>query len=402
VNHAVMTALLTAHSSYARRIDVALLAVAFGDALHRAGLPVTPERSGRFAAAVGLLSPSSLDELYWAGRITLLTDHAQVDAFDRVFGQVFRGLVDPADTRGDPTAPPLTRSPDGDGPRARPGGAASAGAAQAGGAGTADTDARDVAVGTASREERLATTDFAELDPLELAALQQLMRRFRVEPPMRAGRRPQRHRHGTRIDLRATLQHSHRTGGDPVEQVRRRRRRRPRRLVVLLDISGSMEPYARAYAQFLHAAAAGSPGRAEVFAFATRLTRLTRALRVTDPQLALRRAATAAPDWKGGTRIGEALKAFLDGYGRRGVARGAVVVIVSDGWERDDPALLGEQMARLRRLAHRIVWINPRRADARYEPLTGGMAAALPHCDTVVSGHSVEALGEVVAAIAAG
>ena len=141
--------------------------------------------------------------------------------------------------------------------------------------------------------------------------------------------------------------------------------------------------------------------RAEVFTFATRLTRLTRALRVAQPQVALARASAAAPDWSGGTRIGEAVKQFLDDYGRRGVARGAVVVIVSDGWERDDPALLGEQLGRLRRLAHRVVWVNPRRADPRYEPLTGGMAAALPHCDAFVSGHTLRALDEVIEAVAA-
>ena len=380
---------------------MALLAVAFGDALHRAGLPVTPERSGRFAAAVRLLTPTSLDELYWAGRVTLLTEHAQLDVFDRVFGQVFRGLVDPADQRGDPTAPPVTRLPDEGGPSARPGGSAPSGTPRTGAAGAADGDGRDVPVGTASREERLASTDFADLDAAELADLRRLMRRLRLEPPLRPGRRHRRHHHGDRIDLRATLQRSHRSGGDPVEQVRRRRRRRPRRLVVLLDISGSMEPYARAYAQFLHAATATGAQRTEVFAFATRLTRLTRVLRVSDPSLALRRAAAAAPDWKGGTRIGEALKVFLDTYGRRGVARGAVVVIVSDGWERDGPALLGEQMARLRRLAARVVWVNPRRADDRYEPLAGGMAAALPYCDALVSGHTAVALEEVVAAIAA-
>jgi uncharacterized protein with von Willebrand factor type A (vWA) domain len=159
-----------------------------------------------------------------------------------------------------------------------------------------------------------------------------------------------------------------------------------------------MEPYARAYVQFLHATVGVS--RAEVFTFATRLTRLTKALAVTQPRLAIARASAAAPDWRGGTRIGDALKSFLDAYGRRGLARGAVVVIVSDGWERDDPELLGEQMARLSRLAHRIVWVNPRTADTRYQPLAGGMAAALPHCDAVVSGHTLVALNELVATIA--
>jgi uncharacterized protein len=172
---------------------------------------------------------------------------------------------------------------------------------------------------------------------------------------------------------------------------------RTRRLVVLCDISGSMEAYARAYVQFLHASTATS--RAEVFTFATRLTRLTKALVGTQPQLALTRASMAAPDWRGGTRIGAAVKTFLDDYGRRGLARGAVVVVLSDGWERDDPAVLGEQMARLHRLAHRVIWVNPRSADPSFAPLAGGMSAALPYCDEFLSGHSLAALGDVVDAI---
>ncbi len=160
-----------------------------------------------------------------------------------------------------------------------------------------------------------------------------------------------------------------------------------------------MEPYARAYLQLLHSAVGGA--KAEAFVFATRLTRLTRALQTRDPDLALRQAGQAAPDWSGGTRIGMAIQRFLDEHGRRGMARGAIVVIVSDGWERGDPEHLGEQMARLRRLAHRIVWINPRSANPLYEPLVGGIAAALPHIDTFVSGHSVAALDEVLEAIAA-
>jgi uncharacterized protein len=171
-------------------------------------------------------------------------------------------------------------------------------------------------------------------------------------------------------------------------------------MVMLCDISGSMEPYARAYLQFL-TSAAGSGPNAEAFAFATRLTRLTRALRSRSPERAIQRAAAAAPDRSSGTRIGDALKAFNDRHGRRGMARGAVVVILSDGWERGEPALVAREMARLSRLAHRIVWVNPRVSASGFSPQAGGMAAALPHCDALVSGHSLEALGEVAEAIAA-
>ena len=201
--------------------------------------------------------------------------------------------------------------------------------------------------------------------------------------------------------MRRTLRGSMRTAGDPIRLARRRRRVVPRRVVMLCDISGSMEPYARAYLQFL-TCAAGSGPNAEAFVFATRLTRLTRALRSRSPERAIQRAAAAAPDWSSGTRIGDALKSFNDRHGRRGMARGALVVILSDGWERGDPALVAREMERLSRLAYRIVWVNPRVGASEFSPQAGGMAAALPHCDALVSGHSLEALEEVVEAIAAG
>jgi uncharacterized protein with von Willebrand factor type A (vWA) domain len=166
---------------------------------------------------------------------------------------------------------------------------------------------------------------------------------------------------------------------------------------MLADISGSMEPYARAYLQLMHCAAGGA--NAEPFVFATRLTRLTRQLRIRNPNVALQRAAASAPDWAGGTRLGDALKAFNDGWGRRGLARGAVLLIVSDGWDSGDPAVVGEQMARLARLAHSVVWVNPRKQSDDYRPLVGGMAAALPHIDEFVSGHSLEAMYDVLRAI---
>jgi uncharacterized protein with von Willebrand factor type A (vWA) domain len=170
--------------------------------------------------------------------------------------------------------------------------------------------------------------------------------------------------------------------------------------VLLCDVSGSMEAFTRVYVTLLQTAVTGA--RAEAFVFATRLTRLTRQLAVRDPDLALARAAAAPPDWAGGTRLAAAVGRFVADHGRRGLARGAVVVVLSDGWSQDDPAAVAEAMGRLRRLAHRIVWVNPRRAAPGYEPLVGGMAAALPFCDAFVSGHSVAALEEVAAAIREG
>jgi uncharacterized protein with von Willebrand factor type A (vWA) domain len=198
--------------------------------------------------------------------------------------------------------------------------------------------------------------------------------------------------------MRSTLRQARRTGGDAFRLIARAPRQRPRRLVVLCDISGSMESYARAMIQLLYCAAGGAG--AEVFSFATRLTRLTQALAASQPWLALQQAGQAAPDWLGGTRIGAALREFNDGYGRRGMARGAIVVIISDGWDTGDPELLRREMERLSLVAFRIVWVNPRTKSAAYEPLAAGMAAAWPHCDAVVSGHSLAAIDQLAAALA--
>ena len=256
----------------------------------------------------------------------------------------------------------------------------------------------EVPTALASDEELLGRKSFDALEPHELAQLYRLMSRLELETPRRRTRRYERRRRGERIDLRRTLRSSLRTGGDPSRLARRRRRVARRRLVLLCDISGSMEPYARAYLQFL-TCAAGSGPNAEAFVFATRLTRLTRALASRNPELAIRRAAAAAPDWSSGTRIGDALREFNDRHGRRGMARGAVVVILSDGWERGDPLLVGREMERLARLAHRIVWVNPRVGAGGFSVQSGGMVAALPYCDALVSGHSFQALGEVAEAI---
>ena len=216
--------------------------------------------------------------------------------------------------------------------------------------------------------------------------------------PLRRSRREHPSARGRRTDLRSTLRHARRTGGHPLRLARRAPALRPRQLIVLCDISGSMEPYARAMLQLLYCAAGGA--EAEVFTFATRLTRLTGALAHMAPEQALRRAGQAAPDWMGGTRIGASLKEFNDTVGRPGLARGAVVVIISDGWDTGEPAVLRREMQRLSRVAHHIIWVNPRTKSEQYRPLAGGMAAAWPYCDAVLSAHSVDALHELTAALA--
>ncbi|MDD7937238.1 VWA domain-containing protein [Actinomycetospora lutea] len=377
--------------------DLATVAARLTGALRAAGVPVGVGQAARFAAATVAAAPASTGELYWVARVTLLADTAAQAVFDAVFAAVFAtgpdGVEDPADARGDPHGPPAVS-----GVPTRSGVAGTArGTPEGPGSGTPDGAPHAVPTAAAAAE-RLGGRDFAELSAAELAELRVAMRRFRVATPPRPSRRFRSSSRGTAVDLRTTLRRARRTGGHPVDLARRARRVRPRRLVVLCDISGSMEPYARALLQMLWCARVAT--RAEVFTFATRLTRVTPAL-TRRPEIALTRAGALAPDWSSGSRIGASIGEFSRRWGRRGMARGAVVLVVSDGWDTGDPAELGREMARLRRVAHRIVWANPRTARPGYRPLAGGIAAAWPSCDAVVSAHRLDALDELLAALRA-
>jgi uncharacterized protein with von Willebrand factor type A (vWA) domain len=389
-------------------LDLPPLVGALSRRLHDAGVPVTPGRSIDFARALTLVRPITRRRLYWTARAVFVSDPVQVEAFDAVFFSIFgsraagdeakleevQTVASPADDR--PRSDHKSTPRDDVDEIARTSLLSSAGEQDE----AEDPAEIEVPLALASVEEQLGHKSFDALAPHELAQLYRLMSRLELATPLRRTRRYEKGRHGERLDMRRTLRASLRTGGHPIRLARRHRRVARRRLVLLCDISGSMEPYARAYLQFL-ASAAGSGPNAEAFVFATRLTRLTRALAARNPELAIQRAAAAAPDWSSGTRIGDALREFNDRHGRRGMARGAVVVILSDGWERGDPQLVGREMERLARLAHRIVWVNPRVGAEDFSVQSGGMVAALPHCDAFVSGHSFAALGEVVEAIGA-
>jgi uncharacterized protein len=385
--------------------DLAVVSARFGAALRAAGLPVGPDRCERFTRAIILARPATTAQLRWCARTTLAGDRGQIELLDRVFDAVFGGLGDdPADERGDPNnRDQNSGDPVAAGAPSRRSGIAGGGSPQADGtvgrrAAEPRPDESTVEIpGLASAVERLASRDFGELTAEELVLLRTVMSRLRLATPPRRVRRTRPVAGARRIDLRATLRRAHRTGGDPQHLVYQARRQRPRRLVALCDISGSMEPYARAMLQLLYCAA---DTRAEVFVFATRLTRLTRMLARSRPGPAMERAGRAAPDWSGGTRIGAALAEFNRRYGRPGLARGAVLLVISDGWETGDPAQLGREMARLSRLAYRIVWVNPRTASPAYRPLVGGMAAAWPYCDAVVSAHRLSAVDDLLAALA--
>jgi len=392
-------------------LDLPALVGAFSQRLHAAGVPVTPTQSEQYARSLRLTKPESRRQLYFTTRAIFVTGFQQVAAFNRVFAEVFgTGGKRPDDLEVELEAAPPSESMDSEAPeqdQKEPQESAGGQDAQSMNAGSGEDEEEDedaeevlVPVAQASEDEVLSEKNFSALDATELAALYRIMVRLQLATPERRTRRKKHGRRGEHIDMRRTLRRSLHTGGDPIELARKRRRVHPRRLVLLCDISGSMEPYARAYLQFLHAARATGP-YAEAFVFATRLTRLTRQLAGRNPQRAIRRATEATPDWSSGTRIGDALKTFNDRYGRRGMARGSVVVILSDGWERGDPALVGREMQRLARLAYRIVWVNPRVVATDFAPRAGGLVAALPYCDALVSGHSLKALDEVADAIAA-
>ena len=406
--------------------DLALIAARLGAELRDAGVPADPGRCERFARAVPLARPATQYELYLCALATFASGPEQTETVRRVFSDLFGGVDGRAPGQSGPEAPDLPGPPPQPAPDdllaeaaraaqehpAPPGPAPGTDDAESLGAGSpggALGDAADEAApgadqaetarpALASRVERLAVTDFAELTPAELEDLAGLMSELTLAVPLRRSRREHPSARGRRTDLRSTLRHARRTGGHPLRLARRAPALRPRQLIVLCDISGSMEPYARAMLQLLYCAAGGA--EAEVFTFATRLTRLTGALAHMPPEQALQRAGQAAPDWLGGTRIGASLKEFNDTVGRPGLARGAVVVIISDGWDTGEPAVLRREMQRLSRVAHRIIWVNPRTKSEQYRPLAGGMAAAWPYCDAVLSAHSVDALHELTAVLA--
>lgn len=353
------------------------VAVGFASALRRAGLEVSLTSALLYAEALSVCDVRSRSPLYWAGRAALVHRIEDVDIYDAVFGAYWLGepmgmppmaavsvpvvlQVDGADSPGDQSE----ESP-GDG---------------------------ETITLRYSATETLSTKDFADYTDAELEEARRLMERMRFCGPTRPSRRPEPTRSCRGgLDVRRTVRAAMRSGGEPVRMHRRMSGRRPRRLVMLLDVSGSMERYARALLRLVHAAVAAR-SRVEAFALGTRLTRLTRELSSRDPDRALRAASDAVPDWSGGTRLGAGLRAFNDEWGCRGMARGAIVVILSDGWDRGDPAEMSEQMQRLRRVANRVVWVNPLKASPGYAPLARGMAAALPHVDDFVEGHNLESL----------
>ncbi|MDT7613017.1 MAG: uncharacterized protein QOF00_464 [Pseudonocardiales bacterium] len=360
--------------------------VGFTVVLRSAGLSITTDRVATFLGALDELDVTSRMQTYWAGRLTLCSDPDDLARYDQAFDAWFTpqegGRTRVSDERKPPppklaALTPSTEesSEEGDDDRETP-----------------QVHAR------ASGSEVLRNRDLAELTPSEREHLRRLLALLRPEPPTRPTRRRSPSRHGE-ADPARTLRAALRNEGEVRQLYRRDHSRRPRKIVLLVDVSGSMEPYADALLRFAHVVVRRSPQAVEAFTLGTRLTRVTRELRMRDADRALAAAGRAIPDWSGGTRLGEVMRAFVDRWGQRGAARRAVVVVFSDGWERGETDLLGVQMQRLARLAHKVVWINPHAGKDGYAPVQGGIVAALPYLDELLAGHSLATLEELLEVI---
>jgi uncharacterized protein with von Willebrand factor type A (vWA) domain len=354
------------------RVPFTGLLVRFAGELRAAGLAVGSGDVLVYCSALTRLNPADLVDLYWAGRTTLVSRHDDITVYDQVFRRFFLGDDGEA---GDPLTLMLRASAEAQGalaiPSTEPG----------------ESEQEDEAIlgWMASDVEALKHKSFTACTPEELAALRRIMARIKLTPPRRRTRRAAPARTGARPDPRRTVREAMRMHG-------RRRKVRLRPLILILDISGSMADYSRSLLQFAHSAAR-SGGRVEVFCFGTRLTRVTGAMECRRPDEALERAARAAFDWDGGTRIGDSLEVFIRDWGRRGLCRGGIVVICSDGLDRGDPAVLASALERLSRLSHRLVWLNPHKGDdPGFRPSTLGMMIAAPHIDLLLSGHDLSSL----------
>jgi uncharacterized protein len=362
-------------------LDIERLVAGFVRTLRRGGLRITIAQTLNFRESLDATGIADGLDVYWAGRATLVIRHEEIAMYDAMFLAFFHHNSSGFRQRFDEIVETSASAGDDDS-----------------GEGDTEGDADPENTLRYSAHDSLQDKNFADFTAAELDEAQQVMARMRLHPATRRSRRRRPARIGDRQDLRRTARAAMRTGGEPVRIALTRTRERTRRLVLLLDVSGSMEPYARVMIRFAHAAVVGR-GRVEVFALGTRLTRLTRHLGTHDVDEAVTAATASVADWSGGTRLGATIADFNQAWGVRGMARGATVVILSDGWDRGDPVEMAEAMARLHRAAHQVVWVNPLKAGPGYEPTARGMAAALPHVDEFLEGHCLRSLSALTDAI---
>ncbi len=363
------------------RHDSVMVLAAFCRTLGAAGVAITTDRTQYFLAAIDHLDVLDVEQVYWAGRLTLCGDPEDLGTYDAAFLAYFSGagvvnkpaLPHPIQLR---IAPVMPQSDD----------AAESAELESG---------ADPLQAKAAEVEVLRHSDLGQLSADQRRELARMLELLRPGLPMRRSLRRHPGRSGS-VDPRRTVRAMLQAGGEPARLARRERRTTERRIVLLIDVSGSMTPYADSLLRFAHVLTRRLGVDCEVFTIGTRLTRLTRAMAERDPNRALAACAATIPDWSGGTRLGEVLKAFTDRWGQRGTARGAVVVIFSDGWERGTPELLAEQVGRLQRLARTVVWVNPHKGKAGYQPVQGGIMAVLPAVDHFLAGHSLATLEELL------
>ena len=363
------------------------MAVAFARILRGAGLDVPLDSVIVFVSALSQLGLENRNDVYWAAHSTLVRRHEDTPIFDRAFAVFWdqRIAIETSSAQAETVSMTLLvddeNEQDDNDKTAEP------------------IDEENTITLRFSRIETLREKDFALYDDSELREAEQFMSSLRLAgPPKKSLRLINTNHQGTRHDIRRTMRASLQHDGEPIERYWRQPSERLRRLVVLLDISGSMEPYARALLRFMHAAVVGRQ-RVEAFTFGTRLTRITKELTSRDPDKALAQTSTQVSDWSGGTRLGECLRSFNDSWGISGMARGSIFVVLSDGWDRGDPEILAEQMQRLNRVAFRVIWVNPLKVSPGYAPLARGMAAAMPFIDDFVEGHSLEAMRQLTEVI---
>jgi uncharacterized protein with von Willebrand factor type A (vWA) domain len=364
------------------------MAVAFARILRGAGIDVPLDSVIVFVSALSKVGLENRDDVYWAAYATLIRRHEDSPIFDRAFTIFWDQLIAVDTAIYEQQTESVTLLIDSE-----------------------DTNNDDSNAAPVDEEENTLTLRFSSIETLrekdfaaysetELREAEQFMSSLKLAgPPKRSLRLQKANRKGSRHDIRRTMRAVLQNDGEPIERYWREPSTKLRRLVVLLDISGSMEPYARALLRFMHAAVVGRQ-RVEAFTLGTRLTRITRELANRDPDRALARTSAQVSDWSGGTRLGECLQNFNDNWGVGSLARGSIFVILSDGWDRGEPQVLAEQMLRLQRVAFRVIWVNPLKVSPGYAPLARGMAAAMPYIDDFVEGHSLEALRELTAVIA--
>lgn len=365
--------------------DLVSLLVGFGRALRAEGVSAGPGDISTFCAVMVPLDPTDLMDLYWGGRTSLVKRREDIGTYDEVFRAYFLGERNPVEEmlslqlRSSAESEAVIDVPATDPPD--PAG---------------DPEEDETVMGLmASGVTALRSKSFVACTPDELAALRRIMAQFRLTPPKRRTRRTRPARRGRRPDLRRTVRQSLRMHGEPVALRWQRRRVKLRPLVLVLDVSGSMADYSRALLQFAHTARRAAQ-KVEVFCFGTRLTRITVPLQKRSPDDALTEASRLVVDWEGGTRIGDCLDEFARTWGRRGITRGGILVICSDGLDRGNPDTLATAMERLSRLSHTIVWMHPHKGgDPHFRPQSLGMMVAEPHIDVLLSGHDLESLAEL-------